>query len=130
MSQRVSRKDYEQLEQEVEELKIMVNQLAGLLSQTQEGTNTPQQIRNNLDQNHPNPFSETTSISYTLETDGQVSLDIYTLDGRYVANLGNQYQPAGQYTQEWDAAGEEAGIYVYKLTMNGQVQTQKMVLAK
>ena len=51
-----------------------------------------------LNQNYPNPFNPSTSISYSLEKDDFVSLKVYDMLGREVAELVNENQPEGNYT--------------------------------
>jgi len=88
-----------------------------------------------LAQNYPNPFNANTTISYTLTNDGQISLAVYDLAGRKVANLFNGNQSAGNYQIVWDGtdnSGQVAssGIYFYRLIANGQSSTRRMMLLK
>ena len=82
--------------------------------------------------NYPNPFNPTTTIRYELANAGDVSLVVYNVLGQKVAELVNQSQTAGAYEISWDGndlAGQTAasGIYLYRLTLNGQ-QSQAKVM--
>lgn len=83
-----------------------------------------------LNQNYPNPFEQSTMISYYLPVNGDVNLTIYDLMGNEVASLVNAEQPAGDYTIQYDAKDLRSGVYYCMLRFNGQVQTGMMMLAK
>ena len=83
-----------------------------------------------LEQNYPNPFNPKTSIEYSLNTSGFVSLKVYDIQGREVAVLGNEIQDAGRHSVAFDASSLSSGVYFYKLEANGFSHTRKMVLMK
>jgi glycosidase len=92
-----------------------------------------------LHQNYPNPFNPGTVISYQLPVGGHVQLKVYDVLGREVTTLVNEYKPAGIYNSQFSIlnlpAGRQgsefsSGIYFYKLSSNGFVQTKKMVYLK
>ncbi|KAA0259953.1 MAG: T9SS C-terminal target domain-containing protein, partial [Chlorobiota bacterium] len=83
-----------------------------------------------LAQNYPNPFNPSTTIKYAIEKPGFVSLRIYDMLGREVANLVNQDQSAGVYTVKFDATQLASGIYFYKLESGSNSLINKMMLVK
>lgn len=84
-----------------------------------------------LEDNYPNPFNPSTTISYQLALDSQVDLSIYNLLGQRVSTLVSQKQPAGTYNVEWNASDLPSGVYFYQLqTGSGFVQSKKLVLLK
>jgi hypothetical protein len=84
-----------------------------------------------LHQNYPNPFNPTTTISYTLESDGLVTLKIYDLLGREVATLVNEAQKAGVHHRVlFNASGLATGVYVARLVSGDQVMLRRVVLVK
>ncbi len=83
-----------------------------------------------LSQNYPNPFNPTTRIQYTIKTPGMVSLKVYDVIGNEVATLVNRDEQTGSYEVSFDGSRLASGIYYYKLTSNGFVQTKKMILLK
>jgi len=83
-----------------------------------------------LAQNYPNPFTATTSISYTLATPGDVSLKVYDISGRLVATLVDGHQDAGEYVTTWEASDISSGVYFYKLETADFTSTKKMNLLR
>ena len=93
-----------------------------------------------LNQNYPNPFNPSTSISYSLEKDDFVSLKVYDMLGREVAELVNENQPEGNYTVQFSAKGGSAsggnaanlpsGIYFYQIKSGSFSDIKKMLLIK
>ena len=83
-----------------------------------------------LQQNYPNPFNPTTTISYSVNTTGNIELAVYDLQGHQVATLVNGVQPVGNYQVVFDAQELPSGVYVYTLRSAESVLTNKMVLMK
>jgi hypothetical protein len=82
-------------------------------------------------QNAPNPFNESTTISYSISESAAVSLKIYDIWGREVYSLVNAMQPAGEHKVIFEGNGLPAGIYVCKLYIGGSpVDTNKMIIAR
>ena len=86
-----------------------------------------------LGPNYPNPFNPSTLIPYELASSGYVRLEVFNLLGQRVATLVDGVQPAGAHRARWDgtdAAGQAAaaGVYVYRLLVDGVQQTGRMVL--
>lgn len=79
---------------------------------------------------YPNPFSTNTTISFTLPEDGETSLKVYNIMGKEIATLANEELSQGQHRLTFNAAGQSSGIYVYRLTYQGQSITGKIVLRK
>jgi phosphatidylserine/phosphatidylglycerophosphate/cardiolipin synthase-like enzyme len=80
-------------------------------------------------QNYPNPFCQTTTISYKLLSPGSVSLSIFDIQGREIETLVNSWQENGSHEVEWNASRYPGGVYYYRLTADGFNLTQKMILA-
>ena len=84
---------------------------------------------------YPNPFSNTSAISYFLPQEAMVSLKIYSLDGRLIKTLNEGYLPKGNYKMEWDGKNESGspvptGIYICKMMTDNTVYQLKMVFIK
>lgn len=84
-----------------------------------------------LEQNFPNPFNPTTSISFEVFQASHVSVRIYDLMGREIDVLWNKYTAAGRYQLTFEATNLATGTYVYRLVAgNRVVQSKKMTLIK
>jgi hypothetical protein len=89
-----------------------------------------------LRQNFPNPFNPSTQIKYDLPVDGFVSVAVYDILGRKVADLVNEYREAGYHSATWNAANQASGVYIARFTVSnefGRVQyakVNKLVLMK
>jgi hypothetical protein len=88
-----------------------------------------------LDQNHPNPFNPTTTIGFTLEESGHVSLRIYDISGGLIRTVVDEPMGPGTHSKEWDGRNSNgepvsSGIYFYRLTAGKQTLTRKAVLLK
>jgi hypothetical protein len=83
-----------------------------------------------LGQNFPNPFNPTTIIPFSLPSTGRAKLEIYSLLGQRVATLVDREMPGGNHTAQWKASHLASGMYLYRLSHNGEVMVRKMVLVK
>ncbi len=83
-----------------------------------------------LYQNYPNPFNPTAVLRFDIPHDVFISLKIYDILGREVAQLVNEELNAGCYRIEWDASDYPSGIYFYILSTSQFNRTRKLVLLK
>ena len=85
---------------------------------------------------HPNPFNPATTIAFELPRAGEVSLDIFDLQGRLVRRLLDESPyAAGSHKQVWDgrdASGRatSSGVYFYRFSAAGQKRVGKLTLLK
>ena len=83
-----------------------------------------------LNQNYPNPFNPSTKINFALSKSGFVSLKIFDVTGKEVADMVNQNLNTGTYEFNFNAAGLTSGVYFYTLKANNISDTKKMLLLK
>jgi DUF2075 family protein len=109
------------------------------ITEVQESENTIEDFR--LCQNYPNPFGKnfsggeaSTTISYSIPhqevESADVSLKVYDLLGKEVAELVNGKKSAGEHSVKFNSCNLPSGIYFYVLTINGQSLTKKMMLLR
>ncbi|KAF0150993.1 MAG: 5'-nucleotidase [Ignavibacteria bacterium] len=87
-------------------------------------------VKYSLEQNYPNPFNPATQIKYSILNAGNVSLKVYDVLGREVADLVNKHQDAGYYTVNFNASALSSGIYFYRIESGSFVSVKKMMLVK
>ncbi|MBN1479132.1 T9SS C-terminal target domain-containing protein [candidate division KSB1 bacterium] len=83
-----------------------------------------------LEQNHPNPFNPTTTISFTIPETATTNLRVYNTLGKEVAELVNGHMQAGRHTVNLDVTELPSGIYYYTLQQNNFSATKKCVVLK
>lgn len=89
---------------------------------------TPTEFK--LNQNFPNPFNPSTTVSFTIPKASTVKLIIYNQIGQKVGELVNKNLEAGSYSYNWNAENHSSGMYFYELQANDFKSVRKMTLIK
>ena len=100
----------------------------GTYQNNSETINVP--IKFDLYQNYPNPFNPSTLISFNLPKASNVSLKVYSITGKLVATLLDEYVQNGYHAVRWDASNQASGIYFYTLNVENTALSKRMVLIK
>ena len=102
------------------------NNLAALVSMPTTNAGTQENININL---FPNPFVETTTIGYNVIEDAKVKVDIYDITGKLMTNLFEGNQKTGSYNLTYSAksSASASGIFIVKMTVNGEVFSRQLV---
>jgi flagellar hook assembly protein FlgD len=101
-----------------------------------EETDLPEQFA--LYQNHPNPFNPNTRMKFTVRGGNSplfASVRIYNIRGQLVKILVEEEKPPGDHEVIWNGTNDEgegvaSGIYFYRLEIEEQTFTRKMLLLK
>jgi hypothetical protein len=88
--------------------------------------NTPLKFR--LYQNFPQAFYKITRIAFDVPMQSSVKLAIYDVFGREMLTLVDDQLNAGSYEVKWNAANFTTGVYYYKIMVNENVDSKKMIL--
>ncbi len=85
--------------------------------------------------NYPNPFNPETTISYNVNYNENVSIEIYNVKGQLVNTLVNSPQTLGNHKVVWNGRDNNnnkvsSGLYFYKMTNGKYSGTKKMILMK
>ncbi|HHZ63986.1 MAG TPA: T9SS type A sorting domain-containing protein, partial [Flavobacteriales bacterium] len=81
---------------------------------------------------YPNPYSGETQISYSLNKDAHVLIEVHNVLGEVIAVLANEEQRSGGYKYYFGAVGKgyANGVYLVKLTVNGESFVKRIVELK
>lgn len=77
---------------------------------------------------YPSPFSETLSIGVTLPAPAEVSVTVYSLEGRVAGQLEPEVLSGGSHVLQWNAGGLENGLYIVRVAAPGGSYTRKVQL--
>jgi len=88
-----------------------------------------------VSQNYPNPFNPATTVRYALPKGENVSIVIYDITGKRVAELVNNYQASGTYNVTWNGKNDlgidaASGTYIFSVRAGNFVQAKKMTLMR
>jgi len=83
-----------------------------------------------LHQNFPNPFNNSTTISYSVRERSRVTLEVKNIQGATVATLVDEVVHPGLYSVVFDARGLSSGTYFVVLESGGTTTKKKMMLLK
>lgn len=84
-----------------------------------------------LEQNHPNPFTNSTTIPFVLSGEHveRVAVEVYDLQGRLVDTVVDAHLPPGRHTITWSGTSADmltSGVYFYVLRHGQNHQTRTM----
>ncbi len=83
-----------------------------------------------LFQNWPNPFNNTTEISFYIQRSCVVNLAIYNLAGEKIRTLINKQLTTGRHAVIFDAGMLPSGNYLYTIQAGKFTQTRNLLLIK
>jgi serine protease AprX len=77
----------------------------------------------------PNPFSQTTQLTYQLKTNDIISITIYNIYGQEVQSISKgEAKSAGYYSYIIDRKNLAEGVYFIQLATQDTTIIQKVVL--
>jgi len=84
---------------------------------------------------YPNPFNPSTTLTFGLDKDSKVTINIYDITGQLVNTLYQNEQKQGWHSIEWKGTDQNknqvpTGIYLGRITSNEQTKTVKLMLLK
>jgi Secretion system C-terminal sorting domain/Kre9/KNH-like N-terminal Ig-like domain len=79
---------------------------------------------------YPNPFNNSTVISFSLPQNANVELSIYNITGQKIATLINTNLEEGEHNITWNADNVSSGVYLYVIKTDLNAQTRKLILLK
>jgi hypothetical protein len=88
-----------------------------------------------LQSSYPNPFNPRTTLEYGVARAGQVTIKLYSLDGRLVRTLVNERMEPGSYQVIWDGTSNggarvASGTYLVLMKAPDRTDTRCITLVK
>ena len=88
-----------------------------------------------LDTSFPNPFSESTTLRYSLDAPARVSLRVIDPTGRMHRSYPAEFQDPGEHQYVWDGrndAGQKlaSGNYIFLIDIGSSIEMKQVVLLK
>jgi len=85
--------------------------------------------------NYPNPFNPTTTISFDINREGNVLLEVFNVKGQRVKTLADRVYGIGQHKVVWNGDDEmgnsvSSGMYFYRMTTDDFNGVKRMMLMK
>lgn len=111
------------------------NRSGNIYQVTPNNDNVTPPITNQLKANYPNPFNPSTTIAFSIEHSGSVSIEIFNQKGQKVKTLISSEFPAGDHSITWNGKDDNgsavsSGIYYYRMKSGKFSSTRKMVMMK
>lgn len=73
------------------------------------------------------PMSSVTDISYSLEKQSFVKINIFNAEGVLVTTLENRTESAGNHVVKWDATDAPQGLYIVKASFGNRTLTERIL---
>jgi hypothetical protein len=83
-----------------------------------------------LNQNFPNPFNPSTTLSYDIPIATVVRLSVFDILGREVALVVEEPQDPGSYKVTFNATRLASGVYFCRLQAAGTALTRRLLLVR
>jgi len=80
--------------------------------------------------NYPNPFNPTTIISFYLQKEDTVTIEIFNLKGQNIRTLVHGHFAQGLHSVNFNADDISSGIYFYSMRTSDYHAIRKMILLK
>ena len=79
---------------------------------------------------YPNPFNQSTTISFYLPETQKIKLSVYNLAGQFVAPLLDEIKAKGIHSTRWNSSDIVSGVYFIKMETEDFASIKKCVLLK
>ena len=92
-------------------------------------------MQQGLISNYPNPFSESTALTFELDEAGAIELSIYNTSGQQIAQIASGEWREGQHQFLWDGYSDaghsvSSGVYIARLKTNKSISSHKITLMR
>ena len=99
---------------------------AAYLGLNNNGSNTGANFKTNL-KTYPNPTNNSTTLAFNLAKGGSVQAYVYSITGRLIKTVSDNYMSAGENTLFIDGDDIPNGTYIVKFVSGKQVESVKFI---
>ena len=92
--------------------------------------NISTEMHDRLFQNYPNPFANSTEISFDVIEDGYVQIDLYDILGNKLGVIYSDYTLAGEHSVLFSSTGLSSGTYFFRLTSKNSTKTRSLSISR
>ena len=78
---------------------------------------------------YPNPFADEFEINYSLENEGKVSIELYTILGEKVIGVVEENQSKGSHNYKLNTSQYSNGVYMLKVTVGDDLFVKRLLKA-
>ena len=78
----------------------------------------------------PNPFNQSTNISFDVSYMQHVEMDVYSMTGQHIKKILSGNCDAGRHTVPFNGSNLSSGVYLYRLVTKDYVKMGKMMFVK
>ena len=79
---------------------------------------------------YPNPFNPITSVSFSIPYYDKVQISVYSLNGKLITELTDNFYQPGEYTIIWDGNGFASGTYLIRMVSTNYESSETVTLIK
>ncbi|TVQ67206.1 MAG: T9SS C-terminal target domain-containing protein [Balneolaceae bacterium] len=83
-----------------------------------------------LHPNYPNPFSESTTIHFTIGQDSRVQLDLFSVQGSKIATILSAQMNQGTHQLQFDSGNLASGLYLLRMSAEGVIRNRAILLSR
>lgn len=79
---------------------------------------------------YPNPASDHVNIEYSLAGSGQVTIELFNINGFRIHFLDRGWQVDGEYHYQWHTPHLPPGLYICRIWKNKENISEKIIIRK
>ncbi len=76
---------------------------------------------------YPNPFTDATTLEFTLAQAAPVTIEVFNLLGERVKGLANTTLAAGTHHLRWSPDNQPSGVYLVRIQSGSHIETRKLI---
>lgn len=78
--------------------------------------------------NYPNPFSGSTTFTYSNNEDGLTTLELFDIYGNQIATIFSAFFEGGTHNIKWNTGNLNSGLYYYRLLFGNNIKYGNLII--